>query len=198
MTSLSAQPVGAPAAGRVNIAPMGPMVNDSMSQFILRPFTTSTTYKNLKATGQGVFHVTDDALLVARAAIGPVDPNGDVAVRPADHVEGLVLTGTCRYYELQVVDLDDRQERTTITARVVAAKTLRDFFGFNRARHAVLEAAILATRVHLTGPQLVLDEIERLQTMVDKTGSATEHQAMDLLRSYVSAWSSHKTAGRSK
>ncbi len=185
MTSLCPGSPDASPLGRVNIAPMGPIVDAGMQQFILRPFVTSTTFYNLKATGQGVFHVVDDVLLLARAAIGKMTAMVDVQVEPASQVEGLVLTNACRYYELQVVDLCDQQERTTIKARVVAARTLRDFMGFNRARHAVLEAAILATRVHLTGSETVLLEMERLQVIVDKTGSDREHQAMDLLRHYV-------------
>ena len=41
-----------------------------MARFVLRPFRTSTTYTNLKARGEGVFHVTDDVLLLAQTAIG--------------------------------------------------------------------------------------------------------------------------------
>ena len=51
---------------------MGPEVDPSLSmaRFVLRPFYTSTTYHNLKARGEGVFHVTDDVLLLAQTAIG--------------------------------------------------------------------------------------------------------------------------------
>jgi len=178
MTTLSPQ-------GHLNIAPMGPRVNADFSQFVLRPFKTSTTYRNLKATGQGVFHVTDDALLIARAATGLLDQHPAPATQPAAHVHGVILIQSCRYHELEVVSLDDAQDRTTIHLRCVHAKSLRDFFGFNRARHAVIEAAILATRVHLTGPESVLAEFEKLQIMVDKTGGPDEHQAMMELKEYV-------------
>ncbi len=178
-------PDTAPMSQRVNISPMGPVVDETMSELLLRPFNTSTTYKNLKATGQGIFHVTDDVLLLARAALGQVPIDADLPVRPAERVEGLILTGACRYYELQVVEVDDRDPRTTVRAQVVSQGCLRDFFGFNRARHAVVEAAILATRVHLTGPQPVLSQYEQLQTIIDKTGTQREHQAMICLWQYV-------------
>ena len=32
----------------VNISPMGPLVDETFSRFLLRPYQTSTTYKNLK------------------------------------------------------------------------------------------------------------------------------------------------------
>lgn len=188
----------------INIAPMGPLVDAAITRLTLRPFTSSTTYRNLKATGQGVFHVTDDALLIARGAMGKlaarwasddpsplaepaVDPPGNFlqSVRLADTVRGVVLVRACRYYEFVVTDLDDRQDRTRIEAKVVNLGRLRDFFGFNRARHAVIEAAILATRLHLTGAAPVLAEFDRLMVAVEKTGGADEHQAMAELRAFV-------------
>jgi hypothetical protein len=184
MTTLS--PGDGGPESRVNIAPMGPLVDTPITQLVLRPFKTSTTYRNLKATGQGVFHITDDVMLLARAAIGRVVPDGEAPVRAAQNVEGLVLAGACRYHEVRVVDLDDRQDRTHIVAKVVHSGELRPFLGLSRALHAVVEAAILATRVHLTGADFVLAQYESLQVLVDKTGTDREHQAMRLLRQHVS------------
>lgn len=188
LTTLAAEPAGAPAEQRVNIAPMGPIVDRAVERLVLRPFQTSTTYRNLVSSGQGVFHVTDDALLIARAALAHVVPGPDLEVRPARQVCGLVLTGACRYHELVVDMVDDHEPRARIEARVVESGHLRDFFGFNRARHAVLEAAILATRVHLSGAGPALARMRRLQVLVDKTGGEPEHQAMCLLEAHVRTW----------
>ncbi len=62
------------AAGAVNVAPMGPAVDEPFDHFVLRPFPTSQTCQNLLAHGEGVFHVTDDVLLLARAAMGALEP----------------------------------------------------------------------------------------------------------------------------
>lgn len=185
MTTLAPDPPPG-AEPDINLAPMGPIVDPSLRRFVFRPFKTSTTYRNLKTTGEGVFHVTDDALMIARGAIGTLRP-ADVELRPAARVRGRIVAGACRYYELRVTELDDREERTTIRAEAMAAGTLREFIGFNRAKHAVIEAAILATRLHLTGAEPVLAELDRLQVIVDKTGAAAEHQAMRELREYVAA-----------
>jgi len=174
--------------GGCNIAPMGPIVDVKLRKFMLRPFKTSMTFKNLKARGEGVFHVVDDVLLIARAAISLVDVKNELVreyVRPAGNVTGVVLANACRYYELEVESFEEKDDRSRIVMRVVDHKRIRDFFGFNRAMHAVIEASILATRVFLTGPQEVLDEYKKLQVIVDKTGSEREHQAMDELRHYV-------------
>lgn len=72
-----------------------------------------------------------------------------------------------------------------MNARVVHAERIRDFFGFNRGKHAVVEAAILASRVQLLSPQILFAEMERLRIPVDKTGGEREHQAFDLLERFV-------------
>jgi uncharacterized protein len=171
------------ATGDINIAPMGPRVDADMKRFLLRPFNTSTTYHNLRAHGEGVLHVTDDVLLLARTALGQLEPLP--ALMAARKVCGWVLRDACRFFEFRVVSIDDRAERISIEVEVVHAETLREFFGFNRAKHAVLEAAILATRVHL----LPMDEIEaeyhKLAVIVEKTGGEQEKEAMGLLQQYV-------------
>lgn len=167
----------------VNIAPMGPEGSGSWERFVLKPFRTAQTYRNLKAHGEGVLHVTDDVLLLARAAVGPVEPAPQM--RAARGVRGWVLADACRYWEFRVTRLDDREERTRMEVEVVHAESLRDFFGFNRAKHAVVEAAILATRVAFLPPAHLEAEFQRLQVLVEKTGGEQEHRAFTFLREHV-------------
>ncbi len=131
----------------LNIAPMGPRIDPdlNMARFVLRPFRTSTTYQNLKGRGEGVFHVTDDVLLLAQTAIGAAPSQRPRRGRPTSSPARSCSTPAA-IYEFRVVELDDREERTAIVVETVAQGRLRDFFGFNRAKHAVVEAAILATR----------------------------------------------------
>ena len=167
----------------VNISPMGPIVDPQLKTLVLRPFRTSKTYQNLKRTGQGVFHVTDNVKLIAQAAVGTPDPLPRLA--PTQKVDGMALVDACRWVEFTVESLDDRAERTWIVARTVAQQHNRDFFGFNRAKHAVLEAAILATRVSLLPVEEILAELQRLQSPVKKTAGAAEQEAFDFLREYI-------------
>jgi hypothetical protein len=169
-----------------NIAPMGPEVDAglTMDHFVLRPYRTSATYANLKERGEGVFHVTDDVELLARRAIGcAVEP--PPATRPADVVAGVILRDSCRYYEFRVVELDDREDRTRILVQTVARGRHRDFFGFNRAKHAVVEAAILATRTAFLPLEEILQEFRKLEIPVQKTGGHSERAAFQLLYEHV-------------
>jgi hypothetical protein len=158
---------------------MGPRVSADFARFTLRPFPTSHTYQNLLRHRQGVLHVTDDALLLAKAAIGKIEPFP--AVRPAERVAGVVLVDSCRHFEFVVKSVDDSTERVTIEVEVVHAGRTRDFFGFNRAKHAVVEAAILATRLHILPLAEVAAEFKKLRVIIGKTGGPDEHAAMDLL-----------------
>jgi len=169
--------------GRVNIAPMGPRVDATMERLLLRPFPTAQTYRNLKAHGEGVLHVTDDVLLLARAALGPVEP--PPALLPAAKVRGFVLQDACRYYEFRVASMDEREQRVRIEAEVVHTGRLRDFFGFNRAKHAVVEAAILATRTDFLPLADIEAEFRKLAVLVDKTGGEQEHAAFAFLREHL-------------
>lgn len=170
-------------AGEVNIAPMGPRCDAKMNWLTLRPFKTSTTYQNLCDNGEGVFHVVDDVLLLAQAAIGRIDPQPLMLV--SMKVQGFILQDACRYYEFKVEKIDASQNRAEIDATVVGSGRIRDFFGFNRAKNAVVEAAILATRVHLLPRDDMLAELKKLDVLVQKTGGKRERQAFDLLCDYI-------------
>jgi uncharacterized protein len=167
----------------VNFSPMGPIVDDALDRLWLRPFQTSTTFQNLKRDRVGVFHITDDVELIAHAAVGQPDPAPRLL--PSLGGRGAIIATACRWYVFEVESLDDSTERTSIVARVLDRGVLREFLGFNRAKHAVLEAAILATRVHMLDPNEVLTEIVRLAPLVEKTGAAPERRAFTFLREYV-------------
>jgi hypothetical protein len=169
--------------GVINIAPMGPRVDPGMKRFTLKPYKTSQTYQNLKANGEGVFHVTDDVRLLAQAAIGTIDP--PPMMIPATQVRGHILQDACRFYEFRVKRLNDSEDRTQIDVTVIASGRLRDFFGFSRAKHAVVEAAILATRTDFLPIEEILGEFKKLAVLVDKTGGEQEHQAFKLLEGHV-------------
>jgi len=177
------------ADGSGHLAPMGPEVDGcNFTTFTLKPFITSTTYQNLLAHGEGVLHVTDDVLLLARAAVGAAALS---ECFDAITVHGKVLAGCCRFFEFRVTKFDNHPERPRIECEVFYSASLRDFFGFNRAKHAVLEAAIFATRFHLKPAAEIDVEFARLRTIVDKTAGPSEREAMAFLENQ---WAKHRAA----
>ncbi|GDX94215.1 hypothetical protein LBMAG46_42250 [Planctomycetia bacterium] len=169
--------------GRLNVAPMGPIVHGDFQRLTLRPFQPSSTFTNLTTARCGVFHVTDDVLLIARIISGTLTES--VQTEPARHVSGQVLRDCCRWFEFTVDSVDDSEPRSRMESTVVFSQERRPFSGFNRARHAVLEAAILATRLHLLPADHIQQHLELLRPAVQKTAGPVEQHAWQLLTDYI-------------
>ncbi len=173
----------ADAAGSVNVAPMGPDVEDeSFSRITLKPFRSSRTFANLRQTGVAVVHVTDDVELIAAAATGPIDAGL--------HVESLLgrwhkLVDCCRWFAVEVDAWQEDPQRPQALCRIVHHGVQRPMFGLNRGKHAVVEAAILATRLELLGCEEVRRQMRLLLPLVEKTGGPAEHRAWRQLESFV-------------
>jgi hypothetical protein len=163
----------------VNCAPMG--VEWGENAIVLKPFLDTVTFRNLVATRSAVVNLTDDVRVFARAAIS----NPAYPTVPAAKVRGAVLADCCSWRELEVRSIDSTPPRSRVETAVVHRGMRREFVGFNRACHAVLEAAIYATRVHILPRAFIESELARLQVIVDKTAGDHELEAMALLIHYV-------------
>ncbi len=171
------------ADGTPNIAPMGPIVDAEFHRLILRPFQTSTTFQNLLRTREGVFHVTDNVEMLALAAIGRLEPLPLLTRVPL--VDGWSIDDACRWYAFKVISVDLAQPRAEMHAEVVASGRLRDYWGLNRAKHAIVELAILATRLQIVPPAEVVEQLRHYSVLVEKTGGAAERRALALLEDYM-------------
>lgn len=173
--------------GSVNIAPMGPEVDEALTLMTLKPFRSSQTFCNLRDTNCAVVHVTDDVELLASAAIGNVIPD-----RIVEEVLGrwIKLVDCCRWFAIEVTTWSDcphsgSESRPQAQCRIMHRGEQRPMFGLNRAKHAVIEAAILATRVQMLGRDHVKREMDSLRVLVDKTGGLSERKAWQRLESFV-------------
>ena len=175
--------------GATHVAAMGPRVDLPGRRLLLRPFQSSTTYQNLCRVGRGIFHLTDDVLLIARAAIGRLPADTPLVDGPegfeSSEGYGQRLGDCVRWYAFEVVSRDDSQERAELVCQIVESGNVRDFIGLHRARHAVVEGAILATRLDLLPLEKVLDDFTRLGEIIDKTASPTERLAFSELQQFV-------------
>lgn len=167
------------ADGRVNVAPMGVIPQGEM--VVVKPFRDTTTCRNLTSAGYAVVNLTDDIQAYAYSALG--EYTGEL--RRASRVPGYYLAGACAYWELEVLSVAATAERAVIPCRVVRREQLREFVGYNRARNAILEATILATRVHLLPLDEITRELERLAVIVRKCGDAPELATMDFVMRHV-------------
>jgi hypothetical protein len=161
------------SAGEPNFAPMGLVWGER--EIIVRPFLQTSTYQNLQATGYCVASLTDDVQAYIRASLRhEVLPH--FAARA---VPGVVYQEACSWRELQVVDMKDDGLRADVRCRVLESGWLREFVGFCRARHMVIEAAIIATRLQFYDPQWIQERLSEYAEIVTKTGDEPEKLAFE-------------------
>ena len=169
--------------GRVHLAPLGLIAAPprqgkvEAKDWIVAPFRPSTTLDNLRVTPFAVANFTDDVLVFAGCLTG----RKDWPTRPATHVPGVVLDGALSHAELKVEEVDEDEQRPRFHCRVVHQAMHAPFLGFNRAQGAVIEAAILATRLHMLPRDKIERELGYLQIAMEKTAGPREHEAWRLL-----------------
>ncbi len=171
------------AAGTVNVAPMGPHFVANDDKFQLKPFQNSQTYKNLMENPCGVLHVTDDILLMARSAIDQLNELPDMTT--AVKINGSIIDSCCRFYEFQAREIPTPESRKAFHCTIVRAGKNNEFYGFNRAKHAVLEATILATRIDFLPIEEIRRQYQQFRTIVEKTGGPNEMEAFSLLNDFI-------------
>jgi hypothetical protein len=165
--------------GAVNVAPMGVEWGDDV--LVVKPFLDTTTFRNLRDTRAAVVNLTDDVRIFVRAALF----SANAPTVPASKIPGVVLSAASSWREVEVSKIDATPPRSRIETRVVHHGTGGEFLGFNRARHAVLEATILATRLHLIPHEEVRRQIDALAILVDKTAGPREQEGWALVSEYV-------------
>ncbi len=167
------------AEGAPNFAPMG--VEWAEHVIVLKPYRETTTFRNIVGSGEAVVNLVDEVGFFVESALqSPRFP-----AHPAAVVRGVVLQAACSWRELRVSEADTREARARFTCAVVHSGFKREFIGFSRARAAVLEATILATRTRILPMQEIVAEYRRLQTIVDKTAGPPEREAMATLGAFV-------------
>jgi hypothetical protein len=171
--------------GAVNCAAMG--VRWGEEELVFWPFHATRTLRNLRVRGEAVVHLTDDVLLFVQAALGHPRPT----MRAADVIAGWVIEEVSAWREVVVTEIapsEDGRPRSRVRARVVAtgiAAATTQPPGLCRARHAAVEASIVASRLRWLGGERVGAELARLQELVDKTAGPRERAAMAYVRGYV-------------
>lgn len=185
--------------GSPHVAPMGPVVDEDLQTWTLRPFASSTTFRCLQANPHCVFHVVDDVLPVVQAALGLPSSlrfeslGGNTGRDKLKHAgdnraDGAwTISSACHWYHLQVTDWDTSQPRSLAKTRLIEQRVQRPFWGWNRAKHAILEATILASRIHLLEREAIDAELSKHEAAIGKTAGERELLAWRLLKDFFEA-----------
>ena len=166
--------------GDLHLAPMG-VRYPGEGGVLLMPFRPSRTLDNLLATGQAVVNLVLDTRVFA----GCVTGRRDWPHVPTRVLQGQRLAAAARHLELRLAAVTDDPTRPLLHTRIVHDETHLPFPGFNRAQAAVVEAAVLVSRLGRLPPEKVDQEMAYLQIAIDKTASPAEHEAWGWLRDAV-------------
>jgi hypothetical protein len=171
------------AAGLVHVAPMGVRYNGE--RVVLKPFRPSQTLDNIVATRTAVLNLLTDVRVFAGCVTGrrdwptlPVEtPPGTAAAERLACAHSHVL--------LRLIEQQEDAQRPTLRLARLQEVQHSAFPGFNRAQAAVLEGAVLVSRLHLLPRAKVEAELAYLQIAVDKTAGPPELEAWGWLQEAV-------------
>jgi uncharacterized protein len=168
--------------GRVHIAPMGVRYRDA--RVLLMPFKPSTTLDNVLAARHAVLNLVTDTRVFA----GCVTGRREWPVVAAERIEhGVRLACALRHVELRLEAALDAEPRPTLCMAPVHEASHAPFVGLNRAQAAVVEGAVLVSRLHLLPMAKIESEMAYLQIAIDKTAGPEEREAWGWLREAVAA-----------
>jgi uncharacterized protein len=166
--------------GRPHIAPMGVRFEDERA--ILAPFRPSATLDNILATHAAVINFTTDVRIFAGCVTGY---RWDWPTLPASRVASVRLDGSLAHTELELDEVRDNGERPVLRMKCVHREMHAPFPGFNRAQAAVVEGAILVSRLFMLPADKVDSEMAYLQIAIDKTAGDTERIAWGWLNDAI-------------
>ncbi|KMZ12988.1 DUF447 family protein [Candidatus Burkholderia humilis] len=158
---------------------------------ILAPFRPSTTFDNVVATRCAVVNFTTDVRVFAGCVTGT---KRDWPTVVATTVASVRLAQTLAHTELRLSEVHDDETRPTLRMECVHRETHASFHGFNRAQAAVVEGAILVSRLFMLPREKVDSEIDYLRIAIDKTTGDDEREAWQWL---MQAIESHRAKDRS-
>ena len=157
--------------GRVHVAPMGVRYRDGL--VLLMPFKPSTTLDNITGSGVAVLNLVTDTRVFA----GCVTGRRDWPTLPADKIPGARLACALAHVELRLHERIEHEQRPVLHLARVHEASHAPFAGLNRAQAAVIEGAVLVSRLHMLAPEKIDAEMAYLQIAIDKTAGAGEHEA---------------------
>ena len=167
--------------GVVHMAPLG-LIADGTG-WIVAPFHPSKTLDNLRDVPFVVANYTDDVRIFAGCLTGrhqwPTVASDEIPVQR--------LAGALAHAELAVDYVTEDETRPRFHCRVLRVVTHAPFLGFNRAQAAVIEAAILVSRLDMLPRNKIEQEIAYLQIAVGKTAGAAEQEAWQWLIERIAA-----------
>ncbi len=169
------------AAGEDHIAPLG-IIREG-EHWIVAPFKPSRTLDNLRANPVATASMPGDVRVFAGCLTG----RKDWPLAAARTIACARLADAIAHRELQVVDVAEDDLRPRFRCRAVHEESHLAAPGYNRAQAAVIEAAILASRLGMLSEDKVRSELAYLEIAISKTAGDAEREAWQWLSNKIEA-----------
>lgn len=169
-------------SGELHIAPLGLIAHDE--RWIIAPFSPSTTLENLRENPYAVANHVDDVRIFAGCLTG----RKKWPIVRAEKINGAVLKAAMSHWELKVETVDEDDLRPKFICRSIYKVGHKPWGGFNRAQAAVIEAAVLVSRLNMLPKEKIERELEYLTIAISKTAGEREQEAWGWLMEKVDAW----------
>lgn len=167
------------AEGVAHIAPMG--IHIIKDEFVILPFRPSTTLNNILQSKSAVINYSADVRVFAGCLTG----KRDWPLTPAVKISGQYLSNALAHTELTLERIEDDDTRPKLYCKAIHSVNHAPFQGYNRAQFAVLEAAILVSRLHLLPLEKIESEIAYLSIGLNKTAGDKELEAWAWLMALI-------------
>ena len=128
-----------------------------------------------------------------RVFAGCVTGRRDWPTLAADKVPGVRLAAAIAHVELRLDERADDSQRPVLRMARVHEASHAPFAGFNRAQAAVIEGAVLVSRLGMLPAAKVDAEMAYLQIAIDKTAGPAEQEAWAWLHEAIAA---HRVAAK--
>ena len=165
--------------GKPHLAPFGVRVESEL--IIISPYKPSTTLENIVATKSAVMNHSDDVRVFAGALTG----RQPWTLVPTHQIKGFRLQDCLAHTELHLLELRDDAIRPALIMQKIMSENHAAFKGFNRAQAAVLELAVLVSRLERLPKIKVMTELKYLQIALDKTAGNSELEAWSWLQEKI-------------
>lgn len=165
--------------GSAHIAPMG--VHETEQGLMLAPFKPSATLNNLIREGTATINYPDDVRIFAGCLTG----KRDWPTLSATVITGIRLQDCLAHTEIKIHTHEDHEQRPKFYCDVVHEQMHKPYHGYNRAQFAVIELAILVSRLNMLSDEKIDSEIEYLRIGLDKTAGERELEAWGWLMGKV-------------
>ena len=164
----------------IKVSPLGVYIDDKILE--LKPFKPSKSLENILRNESGVINYVDDVRIFASCI---TSKKIQINFKKVSKIDCSRIEKAISHTEFIVKDIKDDNQRPTIICEPINEETHKMFYGFNRAKSAIIELCILASRLGIIEDSKIKREISYLKIAIEKTAGENELEAWNWLIEYI-------------